>query len=145
MPEDTRESKFVGVMSPKADTLAIDEMTCDFLEGLWSGENTVLIPLNNWGPDSIWVTKGTIVGQIEGAELVGKEDPFWKRQANLDQTVRRCVAPKEQGDQRNELRKQLRIGDAGSGAEQDKLLEILLGHNEAFALNDLELGETDVV
>ena len=89
VPEDTSESKLVGVMSPKATTLG--EMTCDFLEDLWSGESTVLIPLNNWGSDSILVTKGTIVGQIEGAELVGKEDPLWKRQASLDQTVRRVI------------------------------------------------------
>ena len=33
VPEDTSESKFVGVMSPKANTLG--GMTCDFLESLY--------------------------------------------------------------------------------------------------------------
>ena len=42
----------------------------------------------------------------------------------------------------NYVSKQLHIGDAGSGAEQDKLLQILLGHSETFAL---ELGETEVI
>ena len=138
-----RESKFVGVMSPNADTLG--ELTCDFLEGLWSGESTVLIPVNNWGSDSVKVTKGTIVGRIEGVELVRKEDSFWREQATPDQTIRRCAASKVQGDRKDELRKQLCIGEPGNSTEQDKLLNVLLEHNEAFALNDLELGETDIV
>ena len=62
------------MISPKADALA--EVTCDFLEGLWSGEKTVLIPMNNWSLDMVLVTKGTVVGQVEGVDMVGKEDPF---------------------------------------------------------------------
>ena len=69
--------------------------------------------------------------------LSGRDKQTWIRQLR-----RRCVASKEQGDRRNELSKQLHIGDAGSGVEQDKLLQILLGHSETFAL---ELGETEVV
>jgi len=93
----------------------------------------------------VGVTKGTIVGQIEGAELVGKEQSIWQEQAISDQTIRRCAASEIQGDRKNELRKQLCIGEAGSGAEQDEFLKVLPEHNEAFALNDLELGETDIV
>ena len=37
----------------------------------WKDSAQQLIPLNNnWGSESIFVTKGTVVGQIEGAELV---------------------------------------------------------------------------
>ena len=52
--------------------------------------------------------------------------------------MRICVVPKEQDGQKNELRQQLCIIDAIH-------LKILLECNEAFALNDSELGETDVV
>ena len=31
---------------------------------------------NNWGSEPIFVTKGMVVGQVEGVEVVGKEDPF---------------------------------------------------------------------
>ena len=105
----------------------------------------MLIPLNNWGSESIFVTKDTVVGQLEGAELVRGEDPFWKKQRQMDLAVRNCTVPREQDGRRNELGQHLHIGDAGDGVEQDKLLEILSEHNEAFALNDLELGETDVM
>ena len=40
MPGTTDESKVVGIMSPKADILA--GATCDFTEGVWNGEQTVL-------------------------------------------------------------------------------------------------------
>ena len=82
----------------------------------------MLIPLNNWGSESIFVTKGTVVGQIEEADLVRGEDSFWKKQMQMDLAVRNCTVPKEQDGQKNELRQQLRIGDAGDGVEQDKLL-----------------------
>ena len=59
-------------------------------------------------------------------------------QACMDLAVRICVVPKEQDGQKNELRQCLCIVDA-------ILLQILLERNEAFALNDSELGETDVV
>ena len=65
------------MISPKADALA--EVTCDFLEGTWSDEKMVLIPMNNWSSDAVLVTKGTVVGQVEVFDLVGKEDPLWKR------------------------------------------------------------------
>ena len=60
-------------------------------------------------------------------------------------TVRNCVVDKNQSGCRDELKKQLRTGDVGSTGEQNKLLETLLARNKTFALNDLELGETDVV
>ena len=101
--------------------------------------------MNNWSSNIVLVTKGTVVGQVEGVDLVGKEDPFWKRQVNMNPAVRNCVVDKEQIGCRDELKKQLRIGDVGSIVEQNKLLEILLARNETFALNDLELGETEVV
>jgi len=53
VPDATGESQLVGVVLSKIDTLA--GVTCDFI-------------LNNWGSESICVTKGTVVGQVEGAE-----------------------------------------------------------------------------
>ena len=81
-PDATGEKTQLGIISPKADSLA--EVTCDFLEGLWSGEQSVLILMKNWSSDTVLVTKGTVVGQVEGVDLVGKEDPFRKRQANMN-------------------------------------------------------------
>ena len=143
VPDATCETTQLGMISPKAEALA--EVTCDFLEGLWSGEQAVLILMNNWSSNTVLVTKGTVVGQVEEVDLVGKDDPFWKKQVNTNPTVRNCVVDKEQIGRRDELKKQLRIGDVGSIVEQNKLLEILLARNETFVLNDLELGETEVV
>ena len=143
VPDATCETTQLGMISLKAEALA--EVTCDFLEGLWSGEQAVLIPMNNWSSNTVLVTKGTVVGQVEGVDLVGKDDPFWKKQVNMNPAVRNCVVDKEQIGHRDELKKQLCIGDVGSIGEQNKLLEILLARNETFVLNDLELGETEVV
>ena len=59
--------------------------------------------------------------------------------------VRVCQNQTEPSERRNALRQELQISDRCPTEERQQLEELLLELNEAFALNDSELGETDLI
>ena len=91
--------------------------------------------------------KGTIVGYVEQASLVGHSDPIWKDhweelpEYSDESMVRMCQTE----NRMDQLRQQIKISDHCSDEERDLLLNRLLEKNEVFALCDEELGETDTV
>ena len=131
----------VGVMSPNETILA--NVGCDFVEQLWDGESTVLIDLNKWGAEPQTLDKGQEIDLIEPVMLVEFDDPIWN-DTKENTSVRVCQV-EGLGERKEELRKRLQI--SGSCTEEDhmQLEELLLQHNGVFALDDQELGETDLV
>ena len=60
-------------------------------------------------------------------------------------TVGVCQSQTEPGTRRKALKDELRISDRCSAKERQQLEELLLGLEDAFALDDSELGETDLI
>ena len=131
----------VGVMSPTETVLA--NVGCDFVEQLWDGESTVLIDLNNWGAEPQTLDKGQEIGLIEPVTLVERDDLIWN-DTEENTSVRVCLI-EGQGERKEELRKRLQISGSCTEEDRKQLEELLLQHNGVFALDDQELGETDLV
>ena len=131
-----------GMIIPNEEVLATKH--CDLPEGLWSGDKDAMIPVTNWGEVPVFITKHSQIGKIEPVDVVSKEDPHWKMELpQIQFPVRLCQLG---SDDRNVLlRERLRIGDAVTGGQKEELISVLLQLNEAFALGEEELGETNVV
>ena len=65
----------VGVVTPIEEALA--SHSCDFLECLWTGENTLRVEMNNWGIELVTLGRGQQVEVIEPATMVPADDPLW--------------------------------------------------------------------
>ena len=130
-----------GILVPSED---VCQSRCDFQEGFWNGELNVTVPLTNWGNEPIFTKKHFHVGKIEQVDLVTREDPHWNTElSDTKLAVRICqVGSHERNEQ---LKERLKIGDAVNEQQKEELISVLLQSNEAFALNDDELGETGVV
>ena len=59
------------------ENMIIDEQF-DFADGIFNHEELSKVPLMNWGTQPQVFKKGTIVGYVEQANLVGHDDPNWK-------------------------------------------------------------------
>ena len=136
------DAEMLGIVVPDEDNLA--ERTCDFVDTLWRGEPNLTVKLNNWGLESMTLAKGHEIGFVEAADMVGSEDPVWNDTQDMV-AVRVCQNQTEPSERRNALRHELQISDRCTTEERQQLEELLLELNEAFALNDSELGETDLI
>ena len=114
------------------------------MDTLWRGEPKITVKLNNWGLESMTLAKGQEIGFVETADMVGSEDPVWNDTRDMV-AVRVCQNQTEPSERRNALRQELQISDRCPTEERQQLEELLLELNEAFALNDSELGETDLI
>ena len=130
-----------GIVSPNEDILA--NVSCDFMKQLWTGESNVMIELNNWGTTPQTLVKGQEIGLIEPAMLVESEDPLWN-DGEEDASVRVCHA-EGSAERKVRLKKMLQIANNCSDEDRKQLESMLLEHNNVFALDDQELGETDMV
>ena len=125
----------------------ITDEQCDFADGICNCEELSKVPTMNWGTQQQVFKKGTIVGYVEQASLVGHGDPIWKDhweelpEYSDESMVRICQTENHM----NQLRQQIKISDHCSDEERDLLLNRLLEKNEVFASCDEELGETDTV
>ena len=128
------------------ENMIIDEQ-CDLADGICNCEELSKVSIMNWGTQPQVFKKGTIVGYIEQASLVGHSDPIWKDhweelpEYSDESMVRMCQTE----NRMDQLRQQIKISDHCSDKERDLLLNRLLEKNEVFALCDEELGETDTV
>ena len=134
-------TKASGIVSPNEDILA--HVSCDLMEQLWTGESNVMIELNNWGTTPQTLVKGQEIGLIEPAMLVESEDPLWN-DGEEDASVRVCHA-EGSAERKVRLKKMLQIANNCSDEDRKQLESMLLEHNNVFALDDQELGETDMV
>ena len=141
--DDTQPlADLTGVISPNVTILA--DLSCDFVEQLWNGESNLIIQLNNWGTAPQTLTKGQEIGLIEPVTLVENEDPIWTDDEEEDASVRVCHVEGLE-ERKEELKKRLHITTFCSEVERKQLESLLLEHNGVFALEDRELGETDLV
>ena len=102
--------------------------------------------MNNWGLESQTLAKGHEIGFVEIDDIVGTEDPLWSGTQNMV-TVRVCQDQTEPSERRNSkaLRDKLQISAKCPKREKQQLEELLLELEDAFALDDSELGETDLI
>jgi len=142
---DSQEGKLSGtwLMSPNEGQLAKEQ--CDLTETLLEDATTMVrIPLHNWGTNPIIVRKGTVIGNMEEVSLISRDDPFWID----DQTskmVRVCHSDSAEANRVEKLCSELQFGNSCTSQNKNNFSQIVRKHNDVFALNDAELGETDVV
>ena len=111
---------------------------------MWEKKSTGELQVTNWSGELLNIEQGTVVGDVEEVSVVNASDPVWETP-----TVE--VAKIGQGSEENirqrqvELKPQLVIGDVCSEEERMKFTELLLIKHNSFAMEDSELGETDVV
>ena len=67
-----------GIVPPSEERMA--ELQCDFVDELWTGEQSFSLPVTNWSGQPVMIKKGTSVGTLEYVSQVGQEDPVWKEQ-----------------------------------------------------------------
>ena len=90
---------------------------------------------------------GTVVGRLEEVSLVEEQDTLW---TNTSEVPRLCRVDSTQATsdgqvRREELQRQLYVGNNCAEEERMSLIECLLSLNHIFALTDEELGETGLV
>ena len=128
------------------ENMVINE-ECDFADGICNYQKLSKVPLMNWGLQPRVFRKGTVVGYLQQASVVGHDDSVWKDyweelpEYSVESMVRMC----QMQNRLDQLRQQIKISDQCSENEKQQLLDHLLETNEVFALSDDELGETDVV
>ena len=135
-------AEMLGIIVPDEECLA--EHKCDFAEILWRGDPKFTVRLNNWGLESQTLAKGHEIRFVETADIVGTEDPLWSGTQDMV-TVRVCQDQTEPSERRKALRDKLQISAKCPKREKQQLEELLLELEDAFALDDSELSETDLI
>ena len=130
-----------GVVSP--DEISLAMLNCDFVEQLWNGESTFVVELNNWGTEPQTLARGQKIGHIEPVTVAGTNDPIWT-DSEENAAVRVCQIEVLE-ERKEELKKRLQIATSCSEEDRKQLENLLLEHSNVFALDDKELGETDLV
>ena len=139
------QSTVIGVVTPSEDVLA--KQQCDIEETLWTGESSTQVVISNWGLESQTIEEGQIVGEVQPGTVVDEDDPVWN-DTSVDEAL--CVwhiqeSTSDESARRLQLQEQLQIGSQNTDGERKQLEELLLGMSDVFALQDSELGETDLV
>ena len=129
----------LGRLCPSSE---LENRQCDFLEGLWEGDKNLEVSVTNWGQESVFVSKDTVIGTLQEVELVTLEDPVWKDQ--WKPLVATVNADREQYKRSKTLQEKLVIGECNA-KDRAALLEVILANFNTFALSDGELGETNLV
>jgi len=124
------------------DVLA--NMQCDFTEELWEEKSSGELLVTNWSGEPLSLESGEVIGNVEQVSRVSPEDPIW---SNLDVTVAQIsqLSEEEVAVRTSQLESQLVLGNRCSSEEQTKFKELLMLKHDSFAVNDTELGETDIV
>ena len=78
--DDDDVTNQVGIVTPDEFVLAHDH--CNFMEGYWTGESMLNIPLTNWGAEPVVFDKGTIVGSVDTVSVVHMYDDIWKEESS---------------------------------------------------------------
>lgn len=81
---------------------------------------------------------------MESADIVGAEDPLWNGTQDVI-AVRVCQNQTAPSERRKALKDKLQISDKCPMEERRQLEELLLELEDAFALDDSELGETELI
>ena len=126
----------VGIVMP-SETLA--SLQCDFTEEVWDSSTSGLLAITNWGGA---IEQGTTMGTVEKYNLLVRMIQWGVSPdtARFDQ-----LTEDEVSQRKVELEDQLIIGGACSEEECGKFKQLLLCKHSCFALDDAELGETNLV
>ena len=112
-----------------------------------NGKKAFSVPLTNWTREPVVLEKGIVVGRLEEVSLVEEQDPLW---TNTSDVPRLCRVDSTQTTsdgkvRREELQRQLDVGNNCAEEERMSLFECLLSLHHIFALTDEELGQTGLV
>ena len=117
---------------------------CDFADEVWEKKSTGELQVTNWSGEPLNIEQGTVIGDVEEVSVVDSGNPVWE--TPTVEVARIGQGSEEDIRQRQvELTPQLVIGDACSEEERMKFTKLLLIKHNSFAMEDSELGETDVV
>ena len=135
------QSIHVQIVTPN-DKLA--NMQCDFTEEVWEEKSTGELLVTNWSGEPLSLDSGEVIGDVEQVSRVSSDDPVWsKPEVTVSQISQR--SDEEITEHKSQLQSQLVIGDSCMSEEQSKFKELLLLKHDSFAVNDSELGETNLV
>ena len=104
-------------------------------------ELVIHIPLLNSGNLPVLVKKVLTIGAVDEVKVVERGDSLWSGEES--EAVRVCQT--RQQDRWKDLANQLQFGNGCSKRQVSLLKELLCKYNSVFALDDSELGETDMV
>ena len=142
--QSSLDSDCVPIVVP--DEKMILNEQCDFADGICNCQGLSKVSLMNWGTQPQVFRKGTVVGHIEQAKIVGHDDQIWRDNwEELPYSATGMVRMCHSENRLTQLQQQVKISDHCSEIERHQLVECLLEKSEVFALSDEELGETDVV
>ena len=117
---------------------------CDFTDEVWEKKSTGELQVTNWSGEPLNIEQGIVIGDVEEVSVVDATDPVWETPtvevARIGQGSEEVIRQRQV-----ELKPQLVIGDVCSEEERMKFTELLLIKRNSFAMEDSELGETDVV
>ena len=118
----------MGLLSPGT---SLAKVQCDFIEELWTGEESLKVPITNWIMQPIVITKDQVVGEIEEVSLVDREDFIWREQQELVARVGQGV-DNHLIERKKQLQEQLIIGNDCSMEERSTLQQSLLNKHHVF-------------
>ena len=129
----------IKIVTPN-DKLA-NNVQCDFSEEVWEEKSTGELLVTNWSGEPLSLE---VIGDVEQVSRVSLDDPVW---SNAEVTVAQIsqLSDEEATEHKSQLESQLVIGNSCLSEEQSKFKELLLLKHNSFAVNDSELGETDLV
>ena len=119
-------------------------MQCDFVEEVWEGKSSGEVLITNWSGEPLNIESGEIIGDVEPVSRVNPEDPICN---SPEVTVAQIsqLLEEEVSTHKSQLESQLVLGNCCSDEEQRQLKELLLLKHASFAIDDGELGETDLI
>ena len=118
------DSSCVPIVVP--DEKMILNEQCDFANGICNCQGLSKVLLMNWGMQPQVFRKGTIVGHMEQAKIVGHDDQIWgdnweESPYSTEGMVRICHSENHLA----QLQQQIKISDHCSEIERQQLLKCL--------------------
>ena len=136
------DSQTIGMITPSEE---VANLQCDFTDEVWNSGTTGMLVVTNWSGEPLTIEQGTRMGTLEEVDPVSLDDPVWSDTAPVDVARLDELAEDEVSQRKAKLGSELVIGDACSEEECSKFKQLLLSKHASFALQDTELGETNLV
>ena len=125
------DSDCVPIVVP--DEKMILNEQCDFADGICNCQGLSKVSPMNWGTQPQVFRKGTVVGHIEQAKIVGHNDQIWRDNwEELPYSATGMVRMCHSENRLTQLQQQIKISDHCSEIKRHQLVECLLEKSEVL-------------
>ena len=131
--QSSLDSDCVPIVVP--DEKMILNEQCDFADGVCNCQGLSKVSLMNWETQPQVFRKGTVVGHIEQAKIVGHDDQIWRDNwEELPYSTTGMVRMCHSENRLTQLQQQIKISNHCSEIERHQLVECLLEKSKFFAV-----------